>query len=51
MGFRARNLTLSLQPASQLKLAVAASDAGKRMGDYVEYGAEMNFKLSLTLKL
>lgn len=44
-------ILLCLQPGSQLKLALAASDVGKRMGDYIEYGEEMNFKLTLTFKL
>lgn len=41
-------ILLCLQPGSQLKLLLAASDVGQRMGDYIEYGEEMNFKLSLT---
>ena len=43
----------SLAPwsASRLNLARAAVTGGRGMGDYAEYDEEMNFKLSLTLKL
>lgn len=47
MGLRARNLTLSTARISA-QTFLAASDVGQRMGDYIEYGEEMNFKLSLT---
>ena len=43
--------SLAAWSASRLNLAWAAATGGRGMGDYAEDDEEMNFKLSLTLKL
>ena len=43
--------SLAAWSASRLNLAWAAATGGRGMGDYAEDEEEMNFKLSLTLKL